>query len=245
MRLRPRRSTADSETSSTFSSMRQRQLGRNRRGVDEPDSREPVDAAAMARMVALVAQRGGELDTALEQVEALEAATRGSGGFNQPQCLHLQESLAAVVNSLEALQLSGDARAMRRQMIDRAAAGQERLEATRRYALGGGAAAGAGSVPGGTPTLTPRDRQASYAGSVDAAGGYAASEAGAGEDYQYQPTKVRVLFAFDAEAEGELSVAVGDSLWVEAEVDGWYQAVRDGDGARGLVPTSYVDVEQF
>jgi hypothetical protein len=56
---------------------------------------------------------------------------------------------------------------------------------------------------------------------------------------------VRVLYAFDAEAEGELSVAVGDSLWVEAEVDGWYQVVRDGDGSRGLVPTSYVDVEQF
>jgi hypothetical protein len=57
--------------------------------------------------------------------------------------------------------------------------------------------------------------------------------------------QVRVLYAFDAEAEGELSVAAGDSLWVEAEVDGWYQVVRDGDGSRGLVPTSYVDVEQF
>lgn len=57
--------------------------------------------------------------------------------------------------------------------------------------------------------------------------------------------QVRVLYAFDAEAEGELTVAVGDSLWVETEVDGWYQVVRDGDGARGLVPTTYVDVEQF
>lgn len=54
-----------------------------------------------------------------------------------------------------------------------------------------------------------------------------------------------MLYAFDAEAEGELTVAVGDSLWVETEVDGWYQVVRDADGARGLVPTSYVDVEQF
>jgi hypothetical protein len=57
--------------------------------------------------------------------------------------------------------------------------------------------------------------------------------------------QVRVLYAFDAEAEGELTVAVGDSLWVETEVDGWYQVVRDPDGARGLVPTTYVDVEQF
>ncbi|KAF6252280.1 hypothetical protein COO60DRAFT_541941 [Scenedesmus sp. NREL 46B-D3] len=146
----------------------------------------------MARMVALVAQRGGELDTALEQVDALEAATRGGGGFNQPQCLHLQEALAAVVTSLDALQLSGDARAMRQQMIDRAAAGQDRLEAARRYALSGAAA---GSVAGGSPAATPRDRQAGYAGSTlggaqDAAGGYAASEAGAGEENQYQPTKV-------------------------------------------------------
>jgi hypothetical protein len=40
------------------------------------------------------------------QVEALEAATRGGGGFNQPQYLHLQEALAAVVASLDALQVS-------------------------------------------------------------------------------------------------------------------------------------------
>lgn len=57
--------------------------------------------------------------------------------------------------------------------------------------------------------------------------------------------QVRVQYAFDAEAEGELTVAVGDSLWVETEVDGWYQVVRDADGARGLVPTTYVEVEQL
>lgn len=33
--------------------------------------------------------------------------------------------------------------------------------------------------------------------------------------------------------------------WVETQADGWYQVVRDGDGARGLVPATYVDVEQF
>jgi hypothetical protein len=84
---------------------------------------------------------------------------------------------------------------MRRQMIDRATAGQDRLEAARRYAMTGGGAAGGSSVAGGSPTATPPDRQAGYAGSVaggvqETAGGYAASEAGAGEDYQYQPTKV-------------------------------------------------------
>jgi hypothetical protein len=45
-----------------------------RRSIEEADSGEPVDAAAMARMVALVAQRGGELDTALEQVGQFENA---------------------------------------------------------------------------------------------------------------------------------------------------------------------------
>jgi hypothetical protein len=39
-------------------------------------------------------------------VEALEAATHGGGGFNQPQYLHLQEALAAVVTSLDGLQVS-------------------------------------------------------------------------------------------------------------------------------------------
>lgn len=58
------------------------------------------------------------------------------------------------------------------------------------------------------------------------------------------PAQVRVVYAFDAEAEGELTVGVDDSLWVETEVDGWYQVVRDTDGARGLVPTTYVEVEQ-
>ena len=53
-----------------------------------------------------------------------------------------------------------------------------------------------------------------------------------------------MVYAFHAEAEGELTVGVGDTLWVETEVDGWYQVVRDGDGARGLVPTTYVEAEQ-
>jgi hypothetical protein len=35
--------------------------------VDDP-SAEPVDALAMGRLMALVAQQGGALDTALEQV---------------------------------------------------------------------------------------------------------------------------------------------------------------------------------
>lgn len=77
MRLRARTSTADSETSSSapYGSIRQRQQsGRHRRGVEEEEeSTEPVDAMTMSRMVALVAQQGGEVDRTLEQV--LEAKT--------------------------------------------------------------------------------------------------------------------------------------------------------------------------
>lgn len=54
-----------------------------------------------------------------------------------------------------------------------------------------------------------------------------------------------MTYDFTAEAEGELSVAIGDVVWVEAEVDGWYSVRRDGDGVRGLVPASYVELEGF
>lgn len=72
--------------------------------VDDPAA-EPVDALAMGRMMALVAQQGGELDTALEQVDELDGVTRAGGTFNQPQYLHLKESLAGVVGHLDALQV--------------------------------------------------------------------------------------------------------------------------------------------
>jgi hypothetical protein len=49
-----------------------------------------------------------------------------------------------------------------------------------------------------------------------------------------------VSFAFDAENDDELSVAAGDAVTVVAEVDGWLHVARGRDGARGLVPASYV-----
>lgn len=49
-----------------------------------------------------------------------------------------------------------------------------------------------------------------------------------------------VLYAFDAEGPGELSVDVGQAVVVQAEVDGWYQIYRPDDGQTGLVPCSYV-----
>lgn len=59
------------------------------------------------------------------------------------------------------------------------------------------------------------------------------------------PLQAKVLFAFAAEAEGELSTVVGETLWVENEIEGWYTVYRESDGARGLVPAGYVDLEPY
>lgn len=45
--------------------------------------------------------------------------------------------------------------------------------------------------------------------------------------------------AFVAETDDELSVAPGDFIVIQAEIDGWYQVTRLSDGARGLIPASY------
>lgn len=79
---------------------------------------------------------------------------------------------------VRAAQVSGDARAMRRQMRDRALAGLDKLEVLQRSALSGG------------PMTAP-----SLAGDLPAP-----SEAGAApgteEEFHYQPTKVRcTMFA--------------------------------------------------
>jgi SH3 domain len=142
-------------------------------------------------------------------------------------------------------------------MLERANAGLERLDNLRRSALAiesprGAAAAAASPVGvGGLGRASSLPVASTPHGGSDVAqqpwppeaeqGDYA----GMGGVEPYVPTRVRALYAFDAEAEGELSVAAGDALWVSAEVDGWYQVTRDGDGASGLVPSSYVQVEQL
>lgn len=73
--------------------------------------------------------------------------------------------------------------------------------------------------------------------SIPASPGAAASDLA---DIRLHPG--RVLYEFAAEAEGELSVAAGEVLLVEDEVDGWYQVVRESDGHRGLVPASYMEL---
>ncbi len=45
--------------------------------------------------------------------------------------------------------------------------------------------------------------------------------------------------AFAAETDDELSVAPGEIIVIQAEIDGWYQVTRLSDGARGLIPASY------
>jgi diadenosine tetraphosphate (Ap4A) HIT family hydrolase len=75
-----------------------------RRSIEEADEGEPADAAAMARMVALVAQRGGELDTALEQVRGnvfvtlrawwcCKAGSCGCGAQASHSCTRLLQQL--------------------------------------------------------------------------------------------------------------------------------------------------------
>lgn len=54
------------------------------------------------------------------------------------------------------------------------------------------------------------------------------------------PSRGVVAHAFEAALPEELTVARGDTVSVVADVDGWLDVVRDRDGARGLVPASYV-----
>lgn len=51
-----------------------------------------------------------------------------------------------------------------------------------------------------------------------------------------------VLYAFHAEAEGELSIAEGEALEVMSALDGWLMVFRPSDGASGLVPEGYVQM---
>jgi hypothetical protein len=72
-------------------------------------------------------------------------------------------------------QVSGDARAMRRQMRDRALAGLDKLEVLQRSALSG------------APILSVAQ---SVAGDLPPAPSEAGGAAGGEEEFQYQPTKV-------------------------------------------------------
>ena len=54
------------------------------------------------------------------------------------------------------------------------------------------------------------------------------------------PSRGVVAHAFEAALPEELTVARGDTVSVVADDDGWLDVVRDRDGARGLVPASYV-----
>lgn len=93
---------------------------------------------------------------------------------------------------LVCLQVLGDARNMRRQMVDRAIAGLDKLESMHKYAMAGGSTAG-----GGSPLSTPRQPTAAQSLGAElplVSDAAAAEGAGAEDDYQYVPTKVcRVL----------------------------------------------------
>ncbi|KAJ3209855.1 Endophilin-A2 [Dinochytrium kinnereticum] len=56
--------------------------------------------------------------------------------------------------------------------------------------------------------------------------------------------KVKVLYDFDAEGPGELSIRSGDIINVTVEIDeGWWEGeLTDGSGAGGMFPSNYVEV---
>lgn len=56
------------------------------------------------------------------------------------------------------------------------------------------------------------------------------------------PAKATVLYDFTGEVQEELSVKAGDAVVVRAETDGWFDVIRDADGAAGLVPASYLQL---
>ncbi|KAI8462946.1 MAG: hypothetical protein J3K34DRAFT_527396 [Monoraphidium minutum] len=265
-----------------------------RAGEDEV-LEEEVDPSAEALSMGQVQRLHPAVDKMVEQVDDLDAAVRSGAAFNQPQYLALREQVAAMQGQLEALAVVGQARLMRGNLRQRAAAAADKLEAARRAAAQPGAFGGG---PPGTPLAAPaaprgggggdgglaspgglqRRSSAGSGSSIPTAGATAAAaaalpplelpplalEAGGGaargaseeggedagggggaETYQYTSSRARVVYAFDAEAEGELTVAEGEPVWVEAETDGWFTVVREADGARGLVPASYVEMEGF
>jgi len=56
------------------------------------------------------------------------------------------------------------------------------------------------------------------------------------------PCPATVQYDFMGEAEGELTVTVGQGLVVLSELDGWFEVRRQADGAAGLVPASFLQV---
>ncbi|KAI8925458.1 hypothetical protein BC831DRAFT_460948 [Entophlyctis helioformis] len=60
-----------------------------------------------------------------------------------------------------------------------------------------------------------------------------------------QPMKrVKVVFDFDAEGPGELTIRVGEIVIVKAEIDdGWWEGeIADGSGRTGMFPSNYCEV---
>ncbi|KAL2911162.1 hypothetical protein HK105_209370 [Polyrhizophydium stewartii] len=58
--------------------------------------------------------------------------------------------------------------------------------------------------------------------------------------------RVKVLFDFDAEGDGELTIRTGEIINVLAEIDeGWWEGeIMDGTGRKGMFPSNYCEVIQ-
>lgn len=113
--------------------------------------------------------------------------------------LTLEQSVCAAALRVRVwcAQVSGDARAMRRQMRDRALAGLDKLEVLQRSALSG------------APILSVAQ---SVAGDLPYAPSEAGGAAGAEEEFVYQPTKVCTAGLFLLLSDGSLQDTAG--FWV-------------------------------
>jgi hypothetical protein len=216
---------------------------------DRLGEREDREAGAVdiAMAVGRLGNESAELGRAEGRLEELEQQGRGAAAANLPQLMALHESIEATVSRMDALAgpLGSDGRAMRRRLRAR---GLEMLERVELLRVGGGGGAGGATPPGGA---TPRGGEGAFDGGYGGAAGGAGPSAvsprtaaggGAGGAAASGSAAGVVAFAFSAEADGELSVSPGDRVAVEAEVDGWYSVVRESDGARGLIPASYVEM---
>jgi len=102
----------------------------------------------------------------------------------------------------------------------------------------GGSAFGAQAAPSGVSTFETQP-SVSQAPVEAAAPAQAAADVGA-TDEAGQPATA--LYDFTAEGEQELSIRAGEQLVLGPEQDGWHWATRLSDGASGLVPGSYLQL---
>lgn len=221
----------------------------------EDEGPDEVDEYTLGLMEQQLFEVGEEVERVEAQVEEFDTSVKGGAIFNQPQYMALKEVLSRHMEKLEGIKVAGPARQTKIQELERLYTIFDRLENVRRYVLGSPA-----STPSSMQVGTFHRRHESWGDegrhqrnvsnlsglsgtplSPTYEGTVVEGEDVTDEAYFQSLQQVRVAYGFQAEAEGELTVTEGDVVLVEAEIDGWYQVYRPNDGARGLVPLSYME----